>query len=136
MKKRVRYILLFCLAVILTACNGEGKPRTMYDVLMTEFTFSPADFIVPAGEDITLNLTNNGAVVHDFVIFKYGTSPGDHYNEEDQPNVYWLVEVLPGRELETSFTAPTQPGEYVVTCGIQGHLEAGMSAKLTVLAEE
>lgn len=136
MKKSVKYTLLFGLAVILTACSGEGKPRTEYDVLMTEFAFSPSDFIVPAGKEITLNLTNNGAVVHDFVIFKYGTSPGDQYNEEDLPNVYWMEEVLPGGEVSITFTAPTQPGEYVVTCGIQGHLEAGMSAKLTVLAEE
>lgn len=136
MKKSFQYILLFCLVVILTACSGEGKPHTKYDVLMTEFLFSPADFIVPAGEEITLNLTNNGAVVHDFVIFNYGTDPGDHYNEEDQPNIYWIAEVLPGGEVTTTFTAPSQPGEYVVTCGIQGHLEAGMSAKLTVVAEE
>ena len=53
---------------------------------------------------------------------------------EDQVNVYWDVEVQPGQSVTATFTAPVEPGEYVVTCGIQGHLEAGMSAKLMVVA--
>ena len=136
MKKIINSFILFFLIMGLTACSSSGKPHTTYDVLTSEFLFSPSEFIVPAGQEITLNLTNNGAVVHDFTIFKLGTDAGDHFDEEDQVNVYWDVEVQPGQSETATFTAPTEPGEYVVTCGIQGHLEAGMSAKLIVVAGE
>ncbi|MBC7878828.1 MAG: cupredoxin domain-containing protein [Anaerolineales bacterium] len=136
MKKIFNSFILVCMILAFTACSGANGPHTTYDVLTTEFLFSPSKFIVPAGQEITLNITNNGAVVHDFVIFKLGTDAGDHFNEEDRPNVYWDVEVQPGESITTTFTAPTVPGEYSVTCGIQGHLEAGMSAELTVVAEE
>lgn len=136
MKRIMNLLILFCLGIILTACSGASGPRTTYDVLTTEFLFSPSEFIVPAGQEVTLNLVNNGAVVHDFVIFKLGTDAGDQFNEEDRSNIYWDVEVKPGESITTTFTAPAEPGEYSVTCGIQGHLEAGMSAELTVVAEE
>ncbi len=136
MKKRINYIILFFLLTGLTACSGSAKPHRTYDVFTTEFLFSPSEFIVPAGQEITLNLANNGAVVHDFVIFKLGTDAGDHFDEEDRANIYWDVEVQPGGSVTATFTAPTEPGEYKVVCGIQGHLEAGMSAKLIVVAGE
>lgn len=136
MKKMINCFVLFCLFMVLTACSGAGKPQTSFDVILTEFLFSPSEYIVPAGQEITLNMVNNGAVVHDFVIFKLGTNAGDKFNEEDQPNIYWDVEVQPGGETTVTFTAPLEPGEYSITCGIQGHLEAGMSGKLIVVAGE
>lgn len=136
MKKIINPFILFCLIMTLTACSGAGKPQKTYDVLLTEFLFLPSEFIVPAGQEITLNLVNNGAVIHDFVIFKFGTDAGDHFNEEDQVNIYWQVEVQPAGSVTATFTAPTEPGEYTVTCGIPGHLEAGMSGKLIVAADE
>ena len=31
-----------------------------------------------------------------------------------------------------TFTAPTEPGEYQVVCGIEGYLEGGMLGELVV----
>ena len=124
MKKPINSILLFFLIAGLAACSGSAKPHTTYDVFTTEFLFSPSEFIVPAGQEITLNLSNNGAVVHDFIILKLGADVGDHFDEEDRANIYWDVEVQPGESVTTTFTAPTEAGEYKVVCGIQGHLEA------------
>jgi len=132
-----KYIVLTCVVFIaslaLSACGGGG-PVTEFDVTMTDFVFEPNEFTVPAGQVITVNATNNGAVEHEFVVFKLGMDAGESFGDEDEDNIYWEVEVFPGETSTTTFTAPSEPGEYYVTCGIEGHLEAGMVGKLTVVA--
>ncbi|MEP0804673.1 MAG: cupredoxin domain-containing protein [Chloroflexota bacterium] len=134
MKKHLTLALfLSAVALILSACGGAG-PSTTINVTMTDFHFEPSEFTVPAGQEITLNATNNGAVEHEFVIFKLGTDAGEKFGDEDEENIYWEVEVMPGQSVTATFTAPSEPGEYYVTCGIEGHLEAGMIGKLIVAA--
>ncbi|MDX1378769.1 MAG: cupredoxin domain-containing protein [Anaerolineales bacterium] len=127
--------IVFGFSLLLSACGGGGA-TTEIDVLMTDFAFEPMEFTVPAGQEITVNATNNGAVEHEFVIFNFGTDAGETFDDEDEANIYWEVEVQPGQSATTSFVAPTEPGVYTVTCGIEGHLEAGMSGLLTVVAAE
>jgi len=91
---------------------------------------------VPAGQQITVNTSNNGAVVHNFVIMKLGTTAGPMFDEDDLPNVYWEVEIQPGGSANTSFTAPTEPGEYEVVCRTEGHIASGMIARLVVVPGE
>lgn len=132
--KKILSVLLG-LTLLLSAC-GAGGPTTTINVTMTDFHFEPSQFTVPAGQEITVNATNNGAVVHEFVIFKLGTDAGAKFGDEDEENIYWEVEVEPGNKSTTTFTAPSDPGEYFLTCGIEGHLEAGMNGKLVVVAGE
>jgi len=127
--------VILVLSLALTSC-GAGGPSTTINVIMTDFHFEPMEFTVPAGQEITVNATNNGAVEHEFVIFKLGTDAGEKFGDEDEDNILWEVEVLPGQSTTETFTAPDEPGEYYVTCGIEGHLEAGMNAKLKVVAAE
>ena len=130
---------LFVLAVLiaaslaLSACAGGG-PSNNIRVTFTDFQFSPNEFTIPAGQEITVNATNNGAVEHEFVIFKFGKDAGEKFGDEDEENIFWEVKALPGETKIETFTAPTEPGEYYITCGTEGHLEAGMSGSLTVVA--
>jgi uncharacterized cupredoxin-like copper-binding protein len=133
--KRTFIIAAVLLSLMLVSCGGGG-PSTTINVIMTDFQFTPNAFIVPAGQEITLNSTNNGAVVHNFVIMKFGTTAGPMFDEEDTPNVYWEVEIQPGGSVNTTFTAPTEPGDYEVVCRTEGHIASGMVAKLTVVAGE
>ncbi len=133
MKKYVALAVLSLAVFALAAC-AAGGPSTTINVTMTDFKFEPMEFTVPAGQEITVNATNNGAVEHEFVIFKLGTDAGEKFDDEDEENIYWEVEVQSGQSVTATFTAPSEPGEYYVTCGIEGHLEAGMSAKLIVVA--
>jgi uncharacterized cupredoxin-like copper-binding protein len=103
---------------------------------MTDFQFQPNAFSVPAGQEITLSAKNDGGVVHSFVIMNKGQSAGTEFTDEDQPNVYWQVEIQPGGSTDTTFTAPPDPGEYEVVCHVPGHLQAGMVGKLNVVAGE
>lgn len=135
--KRFLCLLSVLLTVALASCGGGG-PTTTLNVTMTDFQFTPNQYIVPAGQEITLNVVNTGAVVHNFVIMKLGTTAGPTYEEEeDDPNVYWDErDIQPGGDINVTFTAPTEPGEYEVVCRTDGHIASGMIGKLTVVAGE
>ena len=132
MKKSL--FVLFVLMFVLTACGGGGGPSTTIDVVFTEFSFTPAEFTIPAGQEITITAKNDGAVIHEFVIMKLGETVGDDFGDEDEGNIYWEVEAEPGATATATFTAPTEPGEYQLVCGTEGHFVAGMLGKLTVVA--
>lgn len=127
-------VVIAILSVLLAACGGGGKPSTNWSVDMLEFQFNPDQIVVPAGQEITLTATNSGAVVHEFVIMKYGTNVGENFGDEDEENIYWEVEVKPGQSETVTFTAPSDPGEYQVVCGTEGHFMAGMVGSLIVVA--
>ena len=136
---KIKQVHMWALAVlvasILSAC-GAGGPSTSISLTMTDFTFLPNTLTVPAGEEITLTVTNSGAVAHDFMIMKLGHAVGGngHVGEAEHANVYWEQEQLEaGRTLQSKFTAPSEPGEYQIVCGVAGHFEAGMSGKLIVV---
>src|SRR5919106_2549729 len=100
----IRMAVFFSLMlVMLASCGGAGGVSNTINVKMTDFQFQPNQFTVPAGEEITFSSSNNGAVVHNFVIMKLGTSAGPMFDDEDIPNVFWEVELVPGGSTETSF---------------------------------
>jgi len=137
MKRSAGLLVLFvCLSLLLSACGGGGQQSASknIDVQMTEFQFQPTQFTVPAGEEVTLEAANNGAILHNFVIMNLGTEVTMPFDEDDKPNVYWEVALNPGGSTSTTFVAPSEPGEYQVVCSTAGHVEAGMIGKLTVVA--
>ncbi len=134
MKKISLGRLILLLSLLLAACSSKNSPITNLDVAMTDFAFTPTTYLVPAGREITLNLQNNGAVAHEFILMKYGTDVGADFGAEDTPNIYWQTDLVAGQGGSYTFTAPSQPGDYQVLCGIPGHFMAGMSARLTVVA--
>lgn len=134
--KRTFIIMAVLVSLSLVSCGGGGGPSTTIDVTLTDFQFQPSQFTVPAGQTITFNSSNNGAVVHNFVIMNLGTNAGDSFDEEDVPNVYWETELQPGGSTTTTFIAPSAPGEYEVICRTQGHIVSGMTAKLIVVPPE
>jgi len=134
--KRILIVAAVLLSLVLVSCGGAGGASNTINVTMTDFQFQPSQFTVPAGQEIAFSSTNSGAVVHNFVIMKLGTTAGEMFDEEDIPNVYWEVELLPGGSTDTSFTAPSEPGDYEVVCRTEGHIVSGMTAKLTVVPAE
>ena len=134
--KRTLIIMAVLLSLMLVSCGGAG-PSTTINVTLTDFQFAPNQFTVPAGQEITLNVVNTGAVVHNFVIMKLGTTAGDAFDDDDEANVYWEeVDIQPGGDINTTFTAPSDPGEYQVVCRTEGHIASGMVGKLIVVAGE
>ena len=132
-KRLVFFVLLFAASLALAACAGGSGGSTSIAVTFTDFKFDPTEFTVPAGQTITIKTTNEGAVLHEFVIMNLGTTAGDKFGDEDEANIYWEVETEPGQSNTMTFTAPAEAGEYQLICGTEGHLEAGMVGTFTVV---
>ncbi len=132
--KKLLFVVFVVLMLSLSACGGgAASASTSFEVDMKEFMFEPTDFTVPAGKEISIQLVNDGAIVHEYVIMKLGKEVSLPFDENDQENIYWEYEADPGQTINVTFTAPSEPGEYQVVCGIPGHLEAGMIGKLIVV---
>ena len=129
-------VLLGTFSLAITACVSVNSPSSSLNISMTDFTFNPNIYTIRAGETIILELVNNGAVEHEFVIMKFNTEVGDNFGDDDQENIYWEAELGSGESGTFSFTAPSDPGEYQIVCGTEGHYLAGMSGSLTIVASE
>lgn len=133
-----KYLMLIVVilgsSLVLAACGGGGPSKSLR-VDMTDFMFDPDVYTIPAGETITLELSNNGAVEHEFVIMNFGTEVGDDFGDEDEANIFWEAELEAGESGTFTFTAPTEAGPYQIVCGTEGHYVAGMVGSLTVVAE-
>jgi len=123
-------LLVFSLSLLLSACGGGG---TNVNVTITDFAFDPVTITVPAGATVTLHATNHGAVEHEFVIMNADYQVQAPWGDKDESHIFWeLDEIQPGSTKSETFTAPSAPGEYEITCGLAGHIENGMVGKLIV----
>ena len=125
-------VLRVTLLLLVVALAGCGKPSATFDVLMTDFAFSPAVYSVVGGSEVTLNLTNRGAVVHNWVMLLPGSQVTSPFDEDDEARVLWRARVPAGETDTFTFTAPQSPGEYPIVCTEPGHYEAGMVGLLIV----
>jgi len=127
---RTAMLLSLVLALALTACGTSGPSL---NVTVTDFAYSPNTYSVPAGAEVALHIKNTGSVEHEFAIMKKGTSVTAPFGDKDEGNIYWeLDEIGPGTTKSATFTAPSEPGDYEVVCGLAGHIESGMIGTLTV----
>ena len=58
----------------MVACAGDDGPSTALEVTTSEFQFSPNEWSVPAGEEITIEITNDGSVLHEWVLMRPGVT--------------------------------------------------------------
>lgn len=138
MKKFGECVGVFALCMLLAACSGKANaPSTSINVTMTDFQFTPNTFTVPAGQEINFTATNNGSVEHSFAVMKLGSEVNANFSDKDQANVYWEQTSIPaGQDVNASFPAPNEPGEYQIVCAVHGHIEAGMVGTLRVVNVE
>jgi uncharacterized cupredoxin-like copper-binding protein len=133
--KKILTLSIMMFALLFTACGNSGSD-TKINFTMTDFAFSPGELTIPAGQEITLHLTHDGTVEHNFIVMKYGTDAGEMFDEADRANVFWEMDLQPGDSKTVVFTAPEQPGTYQIICGMPGHLQSGMVGKLTVVNQQ
>lgn len=136
-------IALLVIAVVLVGagCSSDDGASTDIEATLDSFEFSPDSWEIPAGEEITITMTNAAAIAHEWVILKPGvtiTSEDDLPETEEEllaNFVYWEEEVEPNATATHTFTAPPA-GEYQVVCAIPDHFNAGMKGTLTVSEPE
>jgi uncharacterized cupredoxin-like copper-binding protein len=123
---------------IFAACDSGGEASTSLEVTTSEFQFSPSSWTVPAGEEISIEITNGGTVLHEWVLLQPGVnleSEADLPETEEEllaDFVYVEDEVEAGDTKTLTFTAPAA-GTYQVICAIETHFDAGMEGTLTVV---
>jgi cytochrome c oxidase subunit II len=97
--------------------QGGQPPPGPIEVDMEDIKFSTTEITIPANTDVTINLANKGAIVHNFNIDALNVHSGDYQ---------------PGQT--GSVTINAAPGDYQYYCNIPGHKEAGMVGTLHVVA--
>ena len=141
--KRGLPLFLLLLSVVLVACGSSKAAVEVKHIVVEakEFSFSPADLTVKVGEKVEIEFKNFGVVEHDFNIEALPvsgevTAHGDqhtlattHDHEAEVTSVHVLSKA--GNMGHLTFT-PSQAGEYLITCTVAGHKEAGMVGKLVV----
>ena len=95
--------------------GAAGSMETEFDITLGEMFVSPSTIEVAAGETITLNVTNTGAMAHDLKVM--GMTGTDLL----QPGESATVTIGP-------FTTDAQ-----AWCSVPGHKEAGMLLNITVI---
>lgn len=130
--KKILRIASFVLAsaILLTACGSGG---TTLNVSTTDTGYDAKTYTVPAGAKVTLHMTNNGSIEHEFAILNKGEHVSLPFSDDDEAKIFWELDGVDAGETKSdTFTAPTEPGEYDIVCGIPGHIELGMTATLIV----
>lgn len=111
--------------------------RTIEVAMMDSFEYEPPSITVDVGETVLFEVTNGGAIPHEFVLGDHDLQV-DHEQEMaemeggmmmgDEPNA---VAVAPGETKELAFTF-TEAGQIEYACHEPGHYDAGMIGDLTV----
>ena len=115
---------VFLVVGLLTAAVGGSAVHAQQTVVLTasEFQFVPATITVPAGQPITLQLTNLGQIPHNLHI----EGPGVRVDL-----VASGVNVAPGQTTSRTLTFTTA-GVYTFWCPVGNHRQGGMAGTLTV----
>ena len=146
MRHRLRIGLgvLVAFSMVIGGCGGDDAgtdpdaASTNLEVTTTDFAFSPNSWTVPAGEEISIEITNDGSLLHEWVLMQPGVtieSEADLPETEEELLADFVNvedEVEAGATKTLTFTAP-DAGTYQVICAIEGHFDAGMEGELTVV---
>ncbi len=128
-----KWIFFSMVSIAFAACGGGGNAATEFTVTMNEFSFEPANITVPAGAQVSLNLSNEGTLEHNWVMMESGYRVDTAFTEDDQNHIFFeQQQTPPGESVSVVFSAPDQAGEYQLVCSIPGHFESGMQGRVTV----
>jgi plastocyanin len=127
--RKILVVSLFVFAMAMTAC---GPKKVTLNVTATDQGYDSSTYTVPAGAEVTVNLTNTGALAHVFDLLKLGEHVTPPYGEKDKEKILWELVALTGTTKSGTFTAPSEPGKYDIICRVPGHIELGMIATLIV----
>jgi len=97
----------------------ENLPTTVIKLDIGNFTWSPTEFTVKAGETVSIAVTSTDNITYVFAF--------------DDPLLGSIkVGVSPGETRTITFDAPTKTGEYTFKSDMRGHASRGAVGKMIV----
>ena len=130
----IKHILLalgFCIFPFLSFAYGE-IPRSVLEVITTDFQFIPNTWSIKSGAITSLLLSNHGKQEHEWVLLKLEKKVTLPFDADDEEKVFWEIEAGPAIEKMETFIAPLEAGTYDIVCGKPRHIERGMKGTLIV----
>lgn len=142
--------VLLAAAVLLTPAPAAAAAREIKITGNDQMQYSVKRIDAKPGEELKVALTAVGKMpktemAHNFILLKKGANPDSFVmaaalarNTEYVPaakkdQILASTKLAGGGEtVEVTFTAPTEPGEYVYLCSFPGHYAAGMKGLLVV----
>lgn len=120
--KKILLIIVF--ALTLTACSSN---KATLNVTATDQGYDSSTYAVPAGAEVTVKFTNNGASEYGFLILKQDEHVTPFSKAIDSDKVMWYIVAPPGETKSGTFKAPVEPGDYEIICP-----DLGVKATLVV----
>jgi uncharacterized cupredoxin-like copper-binding protein len=150
-KKTVPLFLLSLTLGLAASCGGE-QPRTAartLDIQLGEFLFQPQEVRLKAGETVTLDVRNSGALEHEFMLGRGAGHDGVGHAEDFLKDLRLEARMTDGTFGEgdhgrmmlvrpggmgqlTMEVPPDRKGEWEMACFLPGHYEGGMKGRLIV----
>lgn len=140
MIKRVSGIGLVAVAALLVAGCGDdddsssadsGSASGEIDATATDFEFDPASWTVNAGEEFTIDFTNDGNVDHEWAVIKLDDDLDSEADFTEDKVLFEVEAIDAGTSTSEAFTVE-EAGTYQVICAIDTHFDAGMEGSLVV----
>ena len=108
------------------------EPTAVFDVVLADIFFEPADIKVAAGQTVRFNLVNEGNLIHEFRLSNshrieehIAAGHDDEGGHEEDADIVVTLEGGESRTIDVTF--PSDLTVYTeVACLIPGHYEAGM----------
>jgi len=109
--------------------------RTIRVSMADTMRFEPADMTFRAGETVRFAVSNQGKIRHEMVLGTLDELQEHLAMMRKNPNMHHqdanMISLAPGESGEMIWQF-TRPGNFDFACLIPGHMEAGMTGKITV----
>jgi hypothetical protein len=112
------WIIAVCWGLsILTACTSSAEPAalTHLEITLDEQGCHPAQWRLPAGEEVSLAINNHSGQPSQLVILSDPLYIP--FERSRPPQVYFEANFAPQERRTLRFTAPAAAGEYDLICG-------------------
>lgn len=127
MQKLYLALLIGVGLVVLSACGPSTPGALVMDISMAEFSFTPEVIEAKVGQQVTLNLTNRGALQHEIMFGRSAMMMGG------QPNGYELdMFSMAGMDPSVTFSGGMEGMEDDMMMGEAGMEHGGFAVMLPV----
>jgi len=114
------FFMLLWLVASLAACSTDQFPLTSaIDVQITQAGCHPTEWRVPAGQAISLKISNKTNLDYTWIFMGRPVTPP--FDAPDTANVFYTHAVAAGAAIAVQFKTPPAAGEYQVFCTLSDH---------------